>query len=206
MEPDGGEPETIELRDVEESWPVRASQDIHRDDWVVALRSDEVTAPGQQAAFNRLVVEHPGAVAVLAVDAHDHVVVLRQYRHPVQQRLVELPAGLLDAPGEDPLATARRELAEEAGLAADDWTVLLDVVTSPGILSETVRIYLATGLTDTDPPEGYAAAQEEAVMTVHRVPIDQLKQAVLAGRVRHALVVAAVLAYSARQEHRSGAE
>ena len=91
----------------------------------------------------RDVVIHPGAVAIIAVDDHDHVLLIRQYRHPVSMYLFEPPAGLLDVAGEPPLVTAKRELAEEAGMKADTWHVLVDLFNSPGGSSEAIRVYLA---------------------------------------------------------------
>ena len=109
---------------------------------IVTAYTDTIRGPDGEE-FVREVVRHHGAVAVVAVDDQDHVFVLTQFRHPVAERLVELPAGLLDVAGEDPEAAARRELAEEAGLRAERWSVLVDVYTSPGISDERVRIYLA---------------------------------------------------------------
>ena len=93
------------LEDVEESWPVVRSRDLHRDDWVMALREDLITSPAHPDGepFRRLVLEHPGASIVLAVDDEEQVVCLSQYRHAARRRFVELPAGLCDADGEDPL-------------------------------------------------------------------------------------------------------
>ena len=109
---------TPDLADTSGSWPVTASRDLYRSDWVMALRADRVRRPGAQGEepFERWVFEHPGAVIVLAVDDQERVCCLRQYRHAVGGRLVELPAGLRDTAGEDPLETARRELREEAEL------------------------------------------------------------------------------------------
>src|SRR3954471_13901002 len=111
---------TRDLADTPGSWPVTASRDLYRGDWLMALRADLVRRPGAQdeQPFERLVFEHPGAVIVLAVDDQERVCCLRQYRHAVGRRLVELPAGLRDDDDEDPLATARRELREEAELEA----------------------------------------------------------------------------------------
>ncbi|HKN95818.1 MAG TPA: NUDIX hydrolase, partial [Pseudonocardiaceae bacterium] len=120
------------------------SRDIYRGK-VLALRADEVAMPDGQVA-TREVVEHYGAVAIAAVDEQDRIVLIHQYRHPLGRRLWELPAGLLDEPGEDPPHAAARELAEEVGLAATDWSVLLDVAASPGFTDEVVRVYLARGL------------------------------------------------------------
>ena len=118
---------------------------------ILALRVDDVVMPDGRVA-KREVVEHHGAVAVAAVDAEDRLTLVRQYRHPVATRLLELPAGLLDLPGEDPLEAAKRELLEEAGLVAQRWSVLVDVALSPGFTDEALRVYLAAGLSDADRP------------------------------------------------------
>ena len=137
-----------ELADRAEEWPVVGRRDLHRADFVMALREDRVTRPGggDERDFGRWVLEHPGAVVVLAVDEDNRVLCLWQYRHPIGHRCVELPAGLIDAEGEDPLDVARRELREEAGLEAAEWTPLTSVWPSPGISAEVQHHYLATGL------------------------------------------------------------
>jgi len=193
------------LGDTAESWPVTSRADLHRDDWVVALRADTVTMPHGGDAFRRLVLEHPGAAMVMAVDDDERVHVQTQYRHPVQLRLVELPAGLCDVPGEDPLEVARRELLEEAALEATDWTLLLSTWSSPGLSNERTYIYLARGLAAGDRGD-FELEHEEASLASHRVPYDELLAAVLDGRVADAPVVQAVLAYAARRhELRPGA-
>src|ERR1700742_461443 len=116
---------------------------------IFALRADEVRMPHGNIA-RREVIEHYGAVAVLALDEANNVVMVYQYRHPVGRRLWELPAGLLDLGGEAPHLTAARELEEEAGLAATEWRTLVDLVSAPGFSDESVRVYLATGLSEVD--------------------------------------------------------
>jgi ADP-ribose pyrophosphatase len=189
---------TERLADEPERWPVTSSRDVYRGAAPFALREDVVSAPGDDEGFTRLVVEHPGAVVVLAVDDDERVLVLRQYRHPAAMRFVELPAGLLDVPGEDPVEAGRRELLEEAALEADDWTPLATTWSSPGICAEHVRTYLARGLRERPDRGGFEPAHEEAHMTSHWVPFDDLFSAVLDGRVTDAPVVIAVQAYALR--------
>ena len=175
------------------------SVDLHRDHWVMALRGDSITMPGEEPGepFRRLCLEHPGAAVVLALDEHDRVVCLRQYRHPVQRRLVQLPAGLVDQQGEDPLEVARRELAEEVGLSAGEWTHLCSTYSSPGISSELVHLYLARDLSDVGRGD-FEVHHEEADMEVFRVPFADLLEAVLSGAVQEAGVMIAVLTTRAR--------
>ncbi len=136
-----------ELRDRDESWPVPGTEQIWSGGAPFSVRMDTVSMPGDPGQqFGRLVLEHPGAVVVLAVDDRERALVLQQYRHPIGRRLVELPAGLLDVPGEDTELAARRELQEEALLLADHWRLLLTTYPSPGLSSERIDIYLATGL------------------------------------------------------------
>ena len=184
------------VSDSPERWPVESSRDLYRGDWIVALRADVVRRPGaaDERAFERWVLEHPGAVVVLAVDDQERVCCLRQYRHAAQGRFVELPAGLRDTAGEDPLETARRELREEAELEADDWRQLLDLYPSAGITTERQVVYLARGLRHADRGD-FALEHEEADMERIWVPVADLVDAVLAGRVSESPISAAVLAY-----------
>lgn len=160
---------------------------------VTALRVDEVVMPGGGIA-KREVVEHDRAVAVVGVDVDDPelpVILIEQYRHPLRRRLWELPAGLMDVQNEPPQLAASRELFEETGFVARDWSVLVDVATSPGFTDETVRIYLATGLNLLDRPAG---VHEEAEIRIVRVPLAAAVQAVLAGRIVNVMAVAGILA------------
>jgi 8-oxo-dGDP phosphatase len=169
---------------------VQASKDLYVGR-VMALRADEVLMPGGDAAV-REIVEHPGAVAVAALDADDRLMMIHQYRHAVRRRLWELPAGLLDVHGEDPLDTARRELAEETGLAAAEWSVLVDVAPSPGFSDEAVRVYLARDLTEVGRPE--PADDEEADLAARWVSLPVAVRMVLSGTIVNATTVAGVLA------------
>lgn len=142
-------------------------------------------------------VEHPGAVAVLAVDDQDRVLLIRQYRHPVRMRELELPAGLLDVDGENPLAAARRELAEEADLQASEWSLLTDFFTSPGSNSEAIRVFLARGLSATP---AFERTAEEADLELHWVSLDDAVDAVLDRRIGNGIACVALLA---AQTHRA---
>ena len=189
----------VEVADVPEEWPVEGSEDLYRSSVPFALRADVVRRPGAdgEKPFTRVVLEHPGAVVVLAVDESDRVLCLRQYRHPARMRMLELPAGLLDVAGEEPQAAAERELLEEAGLLADEWRPLAAAYSSPGISSELIHYFLARGLRTGDRGD-FEAAHEEADMETLWVPYDELLAACLDGRVRDAPVLIAVL--TARQQ------
>jgi len=157
---------------------------------IFALRADEVRMPGGNTA-RREVVEHFGAVAILALDDGDNVMLVYQYRHPLGRRLWELPAGLLDLGGEPPHLTAARELKEEAGLAAAEWRTLIDLDSAPGFSDESVRVYLATGLTDVGRPEAH---DEEADLTLRWFPLDEAVQMVLRGEIVNSIAVGGILA------------
>ncbi|WP_026918047.1 NUDIX domain-containing protein [Gordonia shandongensis] len=158
---------------------------------ILALRIDEVEMPGGDVA-RREVVEHDGAVAVVARDDDGRIAMVRQYRHPVGRRLLELPAGLLDGgPGESPLDAARRELAEETDLAAERWRVLVDLVSSPGFTDESVRVFLAEELSVIAPA---GRIDEEADMTVEWLALDEAVAMVMRGEIVNATAVAGLLA------------
>lgn len=157
---------------------------------IFALRADEVRMPHGNTA-RREVIEHYGAVAVLAMDEQSNIVMVYQYRHPVGRRLWELPAGLLDLGGEAPHLTAARELEEEAGLEAAEWRVLVDLVSAPGFSDESVRVYLATGITDVGRPEAH---DEEADLQVKWFSLEEARRMVLAGEIVNSIAIAGILA------------
>jgi 8-oxo-dGDP phosphatase len=172
-------------------FPVASSTDIYKGR-VMALRADEVVMPGGRAA-TREIIEHPGAVAIAALDSDDRIMMIYQYRHAVGRRLWELPAGLLDVAEEDPVEAARRELREEAGLEAVEWSVLLDIVPSPGFSDEAIRVFLARGLTEVGRPD-LGDDDEEVDLTTRWVTLSVAVRMVLAGTIVNAATVAAVLA------------
>ena len=157
---------------------------------IFALRRDDVRMPGGKIV-TREIVEHYGAVAIVAIDNEGRIPMVHQYRHAFGRRLWELPAGLLDVNGEAPHLTAARELREEAGLEAQTWQVLVDLDSTPGFSDESVRVYLATGLTQVDRPEAH---DEEADMTLQWYPIENAVGRVFTGEIVNALAVAGILA------------
>lgn len=163
---------------------------------IFALRSDRVRMPGGEVV-TREIVEHFGAVAVVAMDENGNVPMVYQYRHAFGRRLWELPAGLLDVHGEAAHLTAARELMEEAGLKAEAWNVLVDLDSTPGFSDESVRVYLATGLTRVDRPEAH---HEEADMRVEWYSLADAVHKVLAGEIVNAIAVAGILAAHAVTE------
>jgi 8-oxo-dGDP phosphatase len=172
------------------AYRVLSSTPIYRGRVVSVRRDDVLMSDGAVAV--REIIEHPGAVGIVALDDEDRVVLVHQYRHPVRQFLYELPAGLLDVHGEDPLDAARRELFEEAALIADDWALLLDIYTSPGMTDEAIRIYLARELSAS--AQSFQPEAEELTMSVRRMSLDEAVAAVQAGEISNAAAVAGICA------------
>ncbi len=196
-----GELVTPDIRDPAPGpWPVTESAELARGA-IARLRQDMVRMPDGEVVA-RDVVEHPGAVAVLALDAEERLLMIRQYRHPVGRLLWEIPAGLRDVAGEPLRATAERELLEEAGYRAAEWRVLTDSYSSPGISTERLRIFLARGLALV-PESGrsYVPEHEEAHLEVAWVPLDAAVARILAGDLHNGVTVLGILAaYAARQD------
>lgn len=166
--------------------------DIRRDTF--RLNDDSLT---------REYMDHTGAVAILALDDKDRVLLINQYRHPVRARLWEIPAGLLDIDNEHPLDAAKRELAEEADVEAADWGVLAEFYTSPGSSDEAIRIYLARDVSAL--PERFDREAEEADIEKRWVSLDEITDAVRARAVQNPSLVTGVLsAFVARQRDWSG--
>jgi len=197
--PDGSNTQAARFLDIPQQWPVVSSVEDARGP-IVTLRSDTVRMPDGDVSV-RQVVEHPGAVAVVALDEAARILMIRQYRHPVGRLLWELPAGLRDVDGEPLLVTAERELLEETGYRAQDWLVLADFFTSPGITTERIRMFLARGLTLV-PESGreYIPQHEEAHLLVGWVPLEEAVARFLAGDLHNGVTGVGILsAYAASQ-------
>ncbi|MCF2536771.1 NUDIX hydrolase [Streptomyces sp. FB2] len=182
------------IKDTPEEWEVRATATPFMGN-KTSVRTDDVVMP-DGSVVRRDYQVHPGSVAVLALDDEDRVLLIKQYRHPVRHKLWEIPAGLLDVPGENPLHAAQRELYEEAHVKAEDWRVLTDVYTTPGGCDEAVRIFLARELSEAE-GERFLVEDEEADMEHARVPVDDLVRRVLAGDAHNNCLVVGVLSLAA---------
>jgi len=142
----------------------------------------------------REITLHPGAVSVACVNDGNEILLLRQYRHPVGAYLFELPAGLMDKPGEPPLAAAKRELAEEAGLGASQWDLLIDFFNSPGGSSEAHRVYLARGIERLAGGRAGGDGAEENDMAEVWVPIDQALELAMSGAIANPTALIGIFA------------
>ncbi|WP_409483209.1 NUDIX domain-containing protein [Arsenicicoccus dermatophilus] len=181
-----------DLRDRIEPRPVLATRTLHEGK-VFDLVAEEVDL-GEAGRVVREFLRHPGAVAILALDADERVCLIQQYRHPVGALDWEIPAGLLDVAGEDPAAAAARELHEEADLRAARWDVLVDFWTTPGGNDEAIRIFLARDLSPVPEEERHEREDEELGMPVAWLGLDEAQQAVLTGRLHHPSACLGILA------------
>lgn len=186
------------LRDVIDPRPVLSTEVIHRGlIWDVELDTVDL---GDAGVVRREYIKHPGAVGILAIDDQGRAAVIDQYRHPVGMVLWEIPAGLLDVAGEPPLAAAQRELAEEADLVAGTWHVLVDFMNSPGGTSEAFRSFLARDLSLVPEGERHVREDEEQGMQVRWVPLEEIRDAILAGHLHNPGLAVSVLAALAARE------
>ena len=135
----------------------------------------------------REIVEHPGAVAIVAVDAQDNVVLVRQLREPARKELLELPAGTLDR-DEEPLASARRELAEETGLSGGDWRHAASFWTTPGFCREVMHVFFAERV-----EEGEQRLESDESIELIRIPVAKLATHI--GELEDAKTLAGLLLY-----------
>jgi len=185
-----------QVADAPAQWPVVSSAEQY-EGRIVSVRTDTIRSPEGNTAV-REVVTHPGAVGVVALDESGpapRVLMIRQYRHPVGRLLWELPAGLRDVAGEPLLRTGRRELLEETGYRAARWDVLVDYFSSPGIITERLRVFLARGLELVPASErDFVPENEEAHLLVDWVPLDEAVRLALAGELHNGLAVTGILA------------
>jgi ADP-ribose pyrophosphatase len=153
---------------------------------VITVNVEQVQLPnGTTASYE--IVHHPGGAAVVAIDARQQVCLLHQFRPAAGGWVWELPAGRLE-PGEPPASTAQRELLEEAGCSADQWTSLGEILSSPGVFAEIIHLYLAREL-----HAGTAHHEQHEVIEVHWVPLDSAVARALAGEIRDAKTIVGLL-------------
>ncbi|TFD69750.1 NUDIX domain-containing protein [Cryobacterium ruanii] len=165
------------------------ASDIVYDGAIWNVRRDSFAYNG--SSITREYIDHPGAVAVLALDEHDRVLLIKQYRHPTGLRGWELPAGLLDVTGENAVVGAQRELAEEADVVAAEWALLTEFYTTPGGSNEALRVYLARGVSMV---AAFERTDEEADIELRWVPLDECVDAVMARRIANPILIVGVLA------------
>lgn len=143
---------------------------------IIKVRVDTVTVPdGKQST--REIVEHRGAVAIVAVDTDKNICMVKQYRKPVEEVLLEIPAGTMED-NEDPLECAKRELAEETGLRADKWEKILSYYSAPGFSNEILHLYLATGLNS-----GETDLDQDEFIEIVKIPLKQAYDSIFNGKI-----------------------
>ena len=153
---------------------------------IINLRVDEAQLPNGATA-QREVIEHPGGVCVAALTEQQELLFVRQYRYPYSEVIAELPAGKL-TPGEDPLECGKRELAEETGASAQQYTSLGKLYPSPGYCGEIIYLYMATGLS-----YGEMNPDDDEFLEVERIPLEKAVQMVMDNEIRDAKTQTAVL-------------
>lgn len=170
------------------------SSDLVYEGRVWDVRSDTVRYGGDEIV--RQYVDHPGAAAIVALDDDGRVLLIQQYRHPLRMRDWEIPAGLLDVHGEDPVDAARRELAEEADLDTGSIEHLVSVFTTPGGNDEVVHVFLARDLSPR--ADEHDREAEEADIRIAWIPLEDAVAAVMAGRMRNGILAIGLLATAER--------
>ncbi len=186
------------IADAPESWPVERSEERFRGA-KCGIVTDWVEMPGANGDGRTLAtrdyMDHPGASAIVALDARGRVLLQRQYRHPTQHTMWELPAGLIDGEGEGPLATARRELVEESSLSAATWHKLPDFFPSTGFSNERIHVFLARDLSEVPAEEiDFVREHEETDLAAEWLPLPEAVRAVLEGRLHNGATVIGILA------------
>lgn len=157
---------------------------------------DEVATDPSGFEIHRNIVRHPGSAVMMAVDNEDRVLLVKQFRLPAQKELWELPAGRLD-PGESPEEAAKRELREETGFDAKEWTLLSSFWASPGYVDEKMNLFLAKDLT-----EGKAEPMEDERIEIGWFGKDELQQMVRRGEIQDAKTLVGYFLWLDRSEHK----
>lgn len=155
---------------------------------VISLKVDDVQLPNGATA-KREIVNHPGAVAVIAFTAEGKLVVVEQYRKALERSIVEIPAGKLE-PEEQPAATARRELEEETGYACKELTYLQTFATSPGFADEVIHLFIARGLT---PVQEKAALDDDEFVELMEITLQEAEAMMASGAIYDAKTAYAVM-------------
>jgi len=182
------------------AWPV-ASTTLRYESDFLNVRTDVIVDPAGEH-HERVVVQPRGAVAVLALDDEDRVLLIEQYRHPAGARLLELPAGTMDVEGESSLAAAQRELLEEGDVSAATWEELIGLWATPGYSTERWRLYRATDLSPVPHHERAQRHAEEADLEQWWMPLADAVQAVFDGRISNALAVSGIMSEVVRRSQR----
>ena len=153
---------------------------------IIDVYDDKVTLPDGKTA-GREYVNHNGGVCVVALNDHDEVYIVKQYRYPYREEVIEIPAGKLEK-GEDPLSAGKRELSEEAGVSAENFEFLGEFYPSPGYTNERIYMYLATGLSET-----HQNLDEDEFLTAEKIKLTELCEKIMTGEIKDGKTVAAVL-------------
>lgn len=185
-----------EIGNIDDSWPVAKSDVGFANDYL-KVTVDSVSDP-VGLIHSRVVVRPRGAVGVAAIDDENRILLVQQFRHAIQKRSIEIPAGILDVEGESKVDAVARELAEEADVQASSWSHLLTINTTPGFCSEELDLFLARDLNPIPLEDRIEREAEEAHMSHWWIPIDKAVDSVLAGRITDAKTIAAILAVAAR--------
>lgn len=179
-----------QISDLADPWPVTSKKVIFDTSYIKLIQE---TVSGPDNEFDRTLVRPNDAIGILAADAAGRVLLVSQYRHPVGGTVVEIPAGTRDVAGEDLVETVHRELAEEADLAAENVTQLLNLTMTPGYSSERLAVFLATGLSRTQ--GSFDREDEEAQMSHYWMTPESAIKAIESGLITDAKTVAAIYAY-----------
>ena len=170
---------------------VEAEREICRARIIRVVAKDLVLPNGRRTTFT--IVEHPGAVAIVPVHADGDVVLLKQFRPSIDEELYEIPAGTMEE-GEAPLATAKREIIEETGFKAKQWTKIAEFYTAPGFCTEFMHVYVARGLSPAT-----ADGDADEILKPVRMTIDAALKLIKSKKIRDAKTIAGLLIYHGSQ-------